>query len=160
MASWDALPEEQKQARIQQLQMAQALKKGRVIANYPSTDSQYEQQQQEGGHDQGAEGQYPDTNGQYVGCESGYARTEHMMPEQYAEYCAQYWAFYGHQGSGDAAAAAQGSAHESGQEPGEGNGRGDGNALALLAGYGSGSDADEAQGEHKGQGQETGQEGS
>ena len=40
IASWEALPEEQKRARIQQLQMADALKTGRAISDYPSTDMQ------------------------------------------------------------------------------------------------------------------------
>jgi hypothetical protein len=35
------MPEEQKQARIMQLQMADAMKTGRVVSDYPSTDGQY-----------------------------------------------------------------------------------------------------------------------
>ena len=104
LASWEALPEEQKQARIQQLQMTQALHKGRVVADYPQTDDQYADQRYPSTDDQypaGAAGgsAYPSTDAQ---CEQGTAEAEaaggswyggqqqapeNMTQEEYDEYC-------------------------------------------------------------------------
>ncbi|KAG2485842.1 hypothetical protein HYH03_015425 [Edaphochlamys debaryana] len=45
MQSYEALAPEQKRARIQELQLASALRAGQVISNYPSTDAQFAQRE-------------------------------------------------------------------------------------------------------------------
>ena len=52
MDSFEALPEERKMVRMQQLQMVQALQDGHVISSYPSTDEQFDQAERRGGEDQ------------------------------------------------------------------------------------------------------------
>ncbi|KAG1678039.1 hypothetical protein FOA52_000835 [Chlamydomonas sp. UWO 241] len=161
MESWEALPEEQKTARIQQLQMAAALKSGRVISDYPSTDSQYpstDAQRPHGGDAQHGEdagdggegypstdGQYPDTDAQYASTSGGAQQLDggddfgQMSAEEYTAYCQQYYAQYGYpsaQETGEKAAAlgAGEDGHE-GQEAREGAG-GDGQAGDGEAGGG------------------------
>ena len=97
--------------------MADALKTGRAISDYPSTDGQYsgrEQQQQGliggvgGPEEEGAGEQYPDTDAQFERGSSGSAvgttAPEELLqqganaqytPEEYAVYCEQYYAWYG-----------------------------------------------------------------
>ncbi|KAF5833735.1 hypothetical protein DUNSADRAFT_9842 [Dunaliella salina] len=59
MASWDALPEEQRQARIMQLQLMAAMRNRQVVSDYPNTDAQYGE----------AADAYPDTDAQYAECD-------------------------------------------------------------------------------------------
>jgi len=166
MASWEALPEEQKQARIQQLQLAVALQNGRVISDYPSTDVQYNEAASSAtAHDGHSpkEQQYPDTDAQYasvpvgddvwVGAADG-ADLSKMSAQEYAAYAqqdyARYNGWYGH--APDIAAEGVGIADTTFSNPTSGLGHHeeqassdaeddkDDNALGLLAGYGSGSD--------------------
>lgn len=55
MESFEALPEERKMVRMQQLQMVQAMQEGHVISSYPVTDEQFDQSERarHKGEDQG-----------------------------------------------------------------------------------------------------------
>ncbi|GLC44099.1 hypothetical protein PLESTB_000929400 [Pleodorina starrii] len=59
MSSFDAMPPEQKQARIMELQLQSALQRGTAIGSYPATDDQFaereRQQQQQQQHEAEAE---------------------------------------------------------------------------------------------------------
>ena len=105
-------------ARIQQLQMADALKTGRAVSDYPSTDMQFADRERLGimGPDDDDEGQYDE--GQYTGTNEAQYHddasaasagtsapppkvllqqgvTGQYTPEEYALYCEQYYAWYG-----------------------------------------------------------------
>ena len=59
MESFEALPEERKLVRMQQLQMVQAMQEGHVISSYPSTEEQFDRAETQ---DQAADGYYDDSH--------------------------------------------------------------------------------------------------
>lgn len=97
MAAWDALPPEEKRARLAALRLGEGRKVSAVATAYPDTSAQFEGAAAAGGgaSSSGVAEAYPDTDAQY-GAAAAAAAGE-QVPQQYTDIPLEAWQQYNQQ---------------------------------------------------------------